>query len=79
MPSGYTGDSKQYLSYRIYYIMQTSLSLAELKGKSPADLLSIAEQLEIENASTMRKGDMMFCILKEKAEDGIEISGDGVL
>ena len=59
--------------------MQTSLSLAELKGKSPADLLSIAEQLEIENASTMRKGDMMFCILKEKAEDGIEISGDGVL
>ena len=79
MPSGYTGDSKQNLSYRIYYIMQTSLSLAELKGKSPADLLSIAEQLEIENASTMRKGDMMFCILKEKAEDGIEISGDGVL
>ena len=42
--------------------MQTSLSLAELKGKSPADLLSIAEELEIENASTMRKGDMMFCI-----------------
>tara|TARA_B110001454_G_scaffold208659_1_gene221386 strand:- start:1147 stop:2454 length:1308 start_codon:yes stop_codon:yes gene_type:complete len=62
-----------------YTIMQTSLSLAELKGKSPADLLSIAEQLEIENASTMRKGDMMFCILKEKADEGIEISGDGVL
>ena len=79
MPSGYTGDSKQNLSYRIYYIMQTSLSLAELKGKSPADLLSIAEELEIENASTMRKGDMMFCILKEKADEGIEISGDGVL
>ncbi|MDC1255366.1 transcription termination factor Rho [Paracoccaceae bacterium] len=59
--------------------MQTSLSLAELKGKSPADLLSIAEELEIENASTMRKGDMMFCILKEKADEGIEISGDGVL
>ena len=59
--------------------MQISLSLAELKGKSPADLLSIAEELEIENASTMRKGDMMFCILKEKADEGIEISGDGVL
>ena len=59
--------------------MQTSLSLAELKGKSPADLLSIAKELEIENASTMRKGDMMFCILKEKADEGIEISGDGVL
>jgi transcription termination factor Rho len=62
-----------------YTIMQSSLSLAELKGKSPADLLSIAEELEIENASTMRKGDMMFCILKEKADEGIEISGDGVL
>ena len=59
--------------------MQTSLSLAELKGTSPADLLSIAKELEIENASTMRKGDMMFCILKEKADEGIEISGDGVL
>ena len=59
--------------------MENSLSLAELKGKSPADLLSIAEELEIENASTMRKGDMMFSILKEKAEDGVEISGDGVL
>ena len=59
--------------------MKNSLSLAELKGKSPADLLSIAEELDIENASTMRKGDMMFSILKEKAEDGVEISGDGVL
>jgi hypothetical protein len=55
------------------------LSLAELKAKSPADLLKMAEELEIENASTMRKGDMMFAILKETAEDGVEISGDGVL
>jgi transcription termination factor Rho len=39
----------------------------------------MAEELEIENASTMRKGDMMFSILKERAEDGAEISGDGVL
>ena len=55
------------------------LTLAELKAKSPKDLLSMAEELEIENASTMRKGDMMFSILKERAEDGAEISGDGVL
>ncbi|MCK4860453.1 MAG: transcription termination factor Rho [Rhodobacteraceae bacterium] len=55
------------------------LSLAELKAKTPADLLSTAEDLEIENASTMRKGDMMFAILKEMAEDGVEISGDGVV
>ena len=59
--------------------MQNTLSLAELKEKSPADLLSIAEELDIENASSMRKGDMMFSILKEKAEEGIEISGVGVL
>jgi len=38
----------------------SELSLAELKAKSPADLLTMAEDLEIENASTMRKGDMMF-------------------
>ena len=55
------------------------LSLADLKAKSPADLIEMAEELEIENASTMRKGDMMFAILKELAEEGVEISGDGVL
>ncbi|WP_417269245.1 transcription termination factor Rho [Celeribacter sp.] len=56
-----------------------TLNLADLKAKSPKDLLAMAEELEIENASTMRKGDMMFSILKERAEDGWEISGDGVL
>jgi len=55
------------------------LSLAELKAKTPADLLAMAEDLEIENATTLRKGDMMFAILKEMAEDGVEISGDGVV
>ena len=56
----------------------SELSLAQLKAKSPSDLLDLAEELEVENASTMRKGDMMFAILKEMAEEG-EISGDGVL
>ncbi|MGB5559543.1 MAG: Rho termination factor N-terminal domain-containing protein, partial [Paracoccaceae bacterium] len=58
---------------------QERLNLADLKAHTPKDLLSIAEELEIENASTMRKGDMMFAILKERAEEGWEISGDGVL
>lgn len=58
---------------------QESLNLADLKAKTPKDLLSMAEELEIENASTMRKGEIMFSILKERAEDGWEISGDGVL
>jgi len=55
------------------------LNLADLKAKSPKDLLSMAEDLDIENASTMRKGDMMFSILKERAEEGWVIGGDGVL
>ncbi len=58
---------------------QEKMYLSELKAKSPADLLTLADELEIENASTMRKGDMMFAILKETAEEGVEISGDGVL
>ncbi|MCP3972496.1 MAG: transcription termination factor Rho [Rhodobacteraceae bacterium] len=55
------------------------LNLAELKVKSPKDLLSMAEELDIENATTMRKGEMMFQILQEQAEDGWDIGGDGVL
>ncbi len=55
------------------------LFLSELKAKSPKDLLAMAEDLDIENASTMRKGEMMFQILRERADEGWEISGDGVL
>ncbi len=55
------------------------MNLQELKQKTPADLLAYAEDLLIENASTLRKQDMMFAILKQLAENEIEISGDGVL
>jgi len=55
------------------------LNLAELKAMSAKDLLNIAEDLDIENASTMRKGEMMFSILKERAEENWVIFGDGVL
>jgi len=55
------------------------LNLADLKAMTAKDLLAIAEELEIENASTMRKGEMMFSILKERAEDGWTVFGDGVL
>jgi len=58
---------------------QDRLNLSDLKAQSPKDLLSLAEELEIENASTMRKGDMMFAILKERADDEWIIGGDGVL
>jgi transcription termination factor Rho len=46
---------------------------------SPADLVTMAEELEIENASTMRKGEIMFQILRERAEEGWDVYGDGVL
>ncbi len=58
---------------------QHRLNLADLKAKSPKDLLAMAEELEIENASTMRKGDMMFAILRERADEDWVIGGDGVL
>ena len=56
-----------------------AMKLQDLKAKSPTDLLAFAEELEIENASTMRKQDMMFAILKELAERNVEITGNGVL
>ena len=55
------------------------VNLRDLKAQSPKDLLDLAEELEIDNASTMRKGEMMFSILKERADDEWEIGGDGVL
>ena len=58
---------------------QDRLNLADLKAQSPKDLLTLAEDLEIENASTMRKGDMMFAILRERADEDWVIGGDGVL
>ncbi|MDQ2065181.1 transcription termination factor Rho [Xinfangfangia sp. CPCC 101601] len=59
--------------------MTERLNLSDLKAKTPADLLAMAEEWEIENAPSMRKGEMMFQILKEHAEEGFEIGGDGVL
>ena len=55
------------------------LNLSDLKAHSAKDLLSMAEELEIENASTMRKGEMMFQILRERADEGWTVYGDGVL
>jgi transcription termination factor Rho len=55
------------------------MNLQDLKKKTPAELLSYAEELEIENASTLRKQDMMFAILKQLAEDDVPIYGGGVL
>ena len=55
------------------------MHLSELKAKSPAELLSFAEGLQIENASSLRKQDMMFAILKQLAENDQAIYGEGTL
>lgn len=55
------------------------MHLQELKAKSPQDLLAYAEELEIENASVLRKQDMMFAILKQLADNDLPIYGTGVL
>ncbi|MBE7620752.1 transcription termination factor Rho [Gluconacetobacter entanii] len=55
------------------------MHLAELKAKTPADLLAYAESLNIENASSLRKQELMFTILKTLAENDQAIYGDGTL
>ncbi|MCX4348597.1 MAG: transcription termination factor Rho [Alphaproteobacteria bacterium] len=55
------------------------MNLKELKQKSPTELLTQAEDLGIEDASSMRKQDLMFAILKKLADDDIVINGEGTI
>ncbi|MFC5384560.1 transcription termination factor Rho [Aquamicrobium segne] len=55
------------------------MKLAEFKNKKPPELIAYAESLEVENASVMRKQELMFAILKKLAAQDIEIIGDGVV
>ena len=55
------------------------IKLHELKAKSPTELLTFAEGMEVENASTMRKQELMFAILKQLASQETEILGEGVV
>ncbi|MFC4253845.1 transcription termination factor Rho [Altererythrobacter xixiisoli] len=55
------------------------MHLKELKKRAPAELVSMAEELGVEGASTMRRQDLMFGILKEVAEEGEEILGIGTI
>ncbi|MBN9045129.1 MAG: transcription termination factor Rho [Rhizobiales bacterium] len=55
------------------------MKLQELKNKTPVELLAFAETLEVENASAMRKQELMFAILKRLAAQDVEIIGEGVV
>ncbi len=55
------------------------MHLKELKKRTPAELVEMAEEFGVEGASTMRRQDLMFAILKEVADDGEEILGIGTI
>ena len=55
------------------------MKLQDLKAKSPVELLAFAEELEVENASTLRKQELMFAILKQLAAHETDIIGEGVV
>jgi transcription termination factor Rho len=55
------------------------IKLETLKAKSPTELLSFAEEVEVEGASTLRKQELMYAILKQLAAREIEIIGEGVV
>jgi transcription termination factor Rho len=65
--------------YLTWSLFMAEMKLQELKSKSPTDLLTFAESLEVENASTMRKQELMFAILKMLASQDVEIIGEGVV
>ena len=55
------------------------MNLTELKQKTAAELMQIAQEMNLENISRARKHDLVFDILKNHARRGEDISGDGVL
>jgi len=55
------------------------MKLQDLKVKTPTELLSFAEESGVENASAMRKQELMFAILKQLAAKETEIIGTGVM
>ena len=55
------------------------MHLKDLKKKAPAELVQLAEELGVEGASTLRKQDLMFAILRVTAENGEQIMGEGTI
>ena len=55
------------------------MKLQDLKSKTPTELLAVAEEHQVENASTMRKQELMLAILKQLAAKEVDIVGEGVV
>jgi transcription termination factor Rho len=62
-----------------WFNFMAEMKLQELKNKTPTDLLTFAESVGVENASVMRKQELMFAILKNLAAQEVEIIGEGVV
>ncbi len=60
-------------------LLMQEMKLEDLKVKTPTELLSVAEEYQVENASALRKQELMFAILKQLAAREIEITGNGVV
>lgn len=56
-----------------------SLSLTELKEKSPTELADVARSLKLDNVTRLRRQDQIFAILKSQAKRGEKITGEGVV
>ncbi len=56
-----------------------SLSLTELKDKSPTELAEVARSLSLDHVSRLRRQDQIFAILKSQAKRGEKIKGGGVV
>ena len=55
------------------------MQLNDLKKKTPAELLVYAEELEVDNATSLRTQDLMYAILKKLSESEATLFGEGVL
>lgn len=73
------GDAEDESEVHVPSMAGEKMALQTLKDQSPTELLAYAETLGIENANNLRKQDMMFAVLKVLAEEGVEITGSGVV
>ena len=55
------------------------MKLQQLKSKKPPELIAYAESMEVENASILRKQELLFAILKKLSDQDVEIIGEGVV
>ncbi|WPX97346.1 transcription termination factor Rho [Candidatus Bandiella euplotis] len=60
-------------------IARETLNLSDFKNKSPDELVLLAESLDLKNPNSLNRHDLVFAILKDYAEKGVDIVGEGVL